>query len=73
RQDNVVDDDVDEQLIQDLALNVDNVFQANDCDAFDFDVYEALTAQTMFMENLSSADPVYGETDPSYDSNSLSE
>nr|GEW95570.1 hypothetical protein [Tanacetum cinerariifolium] len=27
----------------------------------------------MFMENLSSADPVYGETDPSYDSNSLSE
>nr|GFB14114.1 hypothetical protein [Tanacetum cinerariifolium] len=36
-QDNIVDDDVDEQLIQDLALNVDNVFQANDCDAFDSD------------------------------------
>nr|GFA53195.1 hypothetical protein [Tanacetum cinerariifolium] len=36
-QDNVVDDDVDEQPIQDLALNVDNVFQADDCDAFDSD------------------------------------
>nr|GEV57362.1 putative Gag-Pol polyprotein [Tanacetum cinerariifolium] len=35
-QDNVVDD-VDEQPIQDLALNVDNVFQADDCDAFDYD------------------------------------
>nr|GEU59048.1 DNA-directed DNA polymerase [Tanacetum cinerariifolium] len=54
-QDNVVDDDVDEQPIQDLALNVDNMFQADDCDAFDFDVDEAPTAQTMFMANLSSA------------------
>nr|GFA95095.1 retrovirus-related Pol polyprotein from transposon TNT 1-94 [Tanacetum cinerariifolium] len=42
-QDNVVDDDVDEQPIQDLALNVDNVFQADDCDAFDSDVDEAPT------------------------------
>nr|GEZ98448.1 retrovirus-related Pol polyprotein from transposon TNT 1-94 [Tanacetum cinerariifolium] len=55
-QDNVVDD-VDEQPIQDLALNVDNVFQADDCDAFDSDVDEAPTTQTMFMANLSSADP----------------
>nr|GEW80156.1 retrovirus-related Pol polyprotein from transposon TNT 1-94 [Tanacetum cinerariifolium] len=30
---------------------------ADDCDAFDSDVDEALTAQTMFMANLSSADP----------------
>nr|GEU33668.1 integrase, catalytic region, zinc finger, CCHC-type, peptidase aspartic, catalytic [Tanacetum cinerariifolium] len=29
-QDNVFDDDVDEQPVQDLALNVDNVFQADD-------------------------------------------
>nr|GEX14615.1 hypothetical protein [Tanacetum cinerariifolium] len=48
-QDNVVDDDVDEQPIQDLALN------------------------TMFMENLSSVDPVYDEAGPFYDSNILSE
>ncbi|GJW70837.1 hypothetical protein Tco_0127754 [Tanacetum coccineum] len=41
-QDNVVDEDVDEQSVQDLALNVDNVFQADDCDAFDYDVDEAL-------------------------------
>nr|GEZ33959.1 hypothetical protein [Tanacetum cinerariifolium] len=48
-QDNAFDDDVDEQLVQDLALNVENVFQADDCDAFDSDVDEAPTAQTMFM------------------------
>nr|GEX22416.1 retrovirus-related Pol polyprotein from transposon TNT 1-94 [Tanacetum cinerariifolium] len=29
-QDNVVDDDMDEQHVQDLALNVDNVFQVDD-------------------------------------------
>ncbi|GJT00079.1 hypothetical protein Tco_0821248 [Tanacetum coccineum] len=59
--DNVVDENVDEQPVQDLALNVDNVFQADDCDAFDSDVDEAPTTQTMFMANLSSADPVYDE------------
>ncbi|GJS76157.1 hypothetical protein Tco_0726038 [Tanacetum coccineum] len=57
----------------DLALNVDNVFQADDCDAFDSDVDEAPTAQTMFMANLSSVDLVYDEAGPSYDSNILSE
>ncbi|GKF69635.1 hypothetical protein Tco_0202692, partial [Tanacetum coccineum] len=57
----------------DLALNVDNVFRADDCDAFDSDVDQAPTAQTMFMANLSSADPVYDEADPSYDSDILSE
>nr|GEW73424.1 hypothetical protein [Tanacetum cinerariifolium] len=54
-QDNDVDEDVDEQLVQDIALNVDNMFQVNDCDAFDFDVDEAPTAQTMFMANISFA------------------
>nr|GFC04948.1 retrovirus-related Pol polyprotein from transposon TNT 1-94 [Tanacetum cinerariifolium] len=71
--DNAFDDDVDEQPVQDLALNVDNVFQAEDCDAFDSDVDEAPTAQTMFMANLSSADPITDEAGPSYDSNILSE
>nr|GEW89260.1 hypothetical protein [Tanacetum cinerariifolium] len=33
------------QARQDLALNVDNVFQADDCDAFDSDVDEAPMAQ----------------------------
>ncbi|GJU57829.1 hypothetical protein Tco_1235595 [Tanacetum coccineum] len=55
------------QARQDLALNVDNVFQVDDCDAFDFDVVEAPTAHTMFMANLSSIDPVYDEAGPSYD------
>nr|GEZ85929.1 hypothetical protein [Tanacetum cinerariifolium] len=72
-QDNFVDEDVDEQPVQELALNVDNVFQANECDAFDSNVYEAPTAQTMFMENLSSVGLVYDEVNPSYDSNILSE
>ncbi|GKF34355.1 hypothetical protein Tco_0107555, partial [Tanacetum coccineum] len=73
RQDNAVDEDVDEQPVQDLALTVDNMFQVNDCDAFDSDVDEDPTAQTMFMANLSSADPVYDEASPSYDSYILSE
>ncbi|GKG48540.1 hypothetical protein Tco_0512687, partial [Tanacetum coccineum] len=47
-----------EQPVQDLALNVDNVFQADDCDAYDSDVDEA---------------PVYDEAGPSYDSDVLSE
>ncbi|GJY56291.1 integrase, catalytic region, zinc finger, CCHC-type containing protein [Tanacetum coccineum] len=48
-QDNVVDEDVDEQPVQDLALT------------------------TMFMANLSSANLVYDEAGPSYDSDILSE
>nr|GEX73633.1 hypothetical protein [Tanacetum cinerariifolium] len=72
-QDNAFDDDVNEQPVQDLAINMDNVFQADDCDAFDSDVDEAPTAQTMFMANVSSADPVTDEARPSYDSDILSE
>nr|GEX83994.1 hypothetical protein [Tanacetum cinerariifolium] len=71
-QDNDVDEDVDEQPVQDLALKVDNFFQADDCDAFNSDVDEAPTTQTMFMANLSSIDPVYDEASPSYDSDILS-
>ncbi|GKF16848.1 hypothetical protein Tco_0061766, partial [Tanacetum coccineum] len=52
---------------------MDNMFQADDFDAFDSNVDEALTAQTMFMENLSSADPVYDEANLLYDSDILSE
>ncbi|GJR13256.1 hypothetical protein Tco_0795908 [Tanacetum coccineum] len=63
----------DEQPVHDLALNVDNVFQADDCDAFDSDIDEAPAAQTMFMANLSSTDPVYDEAILSYDSDILSE
>nr|GEZ81802.1 hypothetical protein [Tanacetum cinerariifolium] len=46
---------------------------AKDCDAFDSDVDETPTAQTMFIANLSSADPVTDEAGPSYDSDILSE
>nr|GEV40353.1 integrase, catalytic region, zinc finger, CCHC-type, peptidase aspartic, catalytic [Tanacetum cinerariifolium] len=66
-------DDLDKQPVQDLALNVDNVFQADERDAFDFDVDEAPTTQTMFMVHLSSVDHVYDEAGPFYDSDILSE
>ncbi|GJU17419.1 hypothetical protein Tco_1145385 [Tanacetum coccineum] len=72
-QDNAVDEDVDEQPVQDLELNVDNAFQVDYYDAFDSDVDEAPTTHTMFMANLSSADPIYDEAGPSYDSDILSE
>ncbi|GJY02439.1 hypothetical protein Tco_0360591 [Tanacetum coccineum] len=38
----------------------DDVFEADQCDAFDSDVDEAPTTQTMFMVNLSLKDPFYG-------------
>nr|GEX88179.1 hypothetical protein [Tanacetum cinerariifolium] len=46
---------------------------ADDCDAFDSDVDEAPTAQTLFMANLSFVDLIYDKSSPSYDSNVLSE
>nr|GEX27462.1 hypothetical protein [Tanacetum cinerariifolium] len=46
---------------------------ADQCNAFDTDVDEASTTQTMFMENLSSTDPIYDEAGPSYDLDILSE
>nr|GEY56019.1 retrovirus-related Pol polyprotein from transposon TNT 1-94 [Tanacetum cinerariifolium] len=73
RQDNVVDKDVDKQHVQDSTLNMDNVFQVDDYDAFDSNVDEAPTAQTMFMANLSSTYPVYDKAGSSYDSDILSE
>nr|GEY74442.1 retrovirus-related Pol polyprotein from transposon TNT 1-94 [Tanacetum cinerariifolium] len=45
------DDDVDDPTEQDLALSVDHVFEANQCDAFDSDVDEAPMTQTMFMHH----------------------
>nr|GEW50298.1 integrase, catalytic region, zinc finger, CCHC-type, peptidase aspartic, catalytic [Tanacetum cinerariifolium] len=56
-----------------LLFLVDNVFQVDDYDSFDSDVDEAPMAQTMFLANLSSADPVIDEAGPSYDSDILSE
>ncbi|GJS51126.1 retrovirus-related pol polyprotein from transposon TNT 1-94 [Tanacetum coccineum] len=63
------DEDVDNSPENDLALNVDHVFEADECDAFDSDVDEGPTTQTMFMTNLTSEDPIYDEAGPSYDSN----
>ncbi|GJV23889.1 integrase, catalytic region, zinc finger, CCHC-type containing protein [Tanacetum coccineum] len=56
-----VDNDVDDSPENDLALNVDHVFEADECDAFDSDVDEGPTSQTMFMASLTSEDPIYDE------------
>ncbi|GJR18371.1 retrovirus-related pol polyprotein from transposon TNT 1-94 [Tanacetum coccineum] len=42
---------------------------ADELYAFDSDVDEGPTTQTMFMANLTSKDPIYDEAGPSYDSN----
>ncbi|GKC66220.1 hypothetical protein Tco_1098818, partial [Tanacetum coccineum] len=70
---NMFDDDVDEAPLQDLALNKDHIFQADQCDAFDSNIDDDPPTQTMFMENLSLADPIYDEAGPSYDSDIISE
>ncbi|GKA11160.1 retrovirus-related pol polyprotein from transposon TNT 1-94 [Tanacetum coccineum] len=61
---NTFDVDVDNQQVQDLALNEENIFQAGECDAFDSDVDE-LTAQSIFMANLSSVGPANPQVGPS--------
>ncbi|GJW33035.1 hypothetical protein Tco_0053067, partial [Tanacetum coccineum] len=55
---------LDEEQLLFIAGGQDN---AGDCDAFDSDIDEAPTVQTMFMVNLSYADPVFDEASPSYD------
>ncbi|GKE99036.1 hypothetical protein Tco_0022387 [Tanacetum coccineum] len=65
---NTFDADVDNQPVQDLALNEDNIFQAAESDAFDSDVDDEPTAQTIFMANLSlvgSANPQAGPSNAS--------
>nr|GFC36670.1 hypothetical protein [Tanacetum cinerariifolium] len=62
-----------ERLSQPTADPLALLSNAEDCDAFDSDVDEALTAQTMFRANLSSADPITNEAGPSYNSDILSE
>ncbi|GJT31644.1 retrovirus-related pol polyprotein from transposon TNT 1-94 [Tanacetum coccineum] len=47
---NTFDADADNQLVHDLALNEDNIFQADECDAFDSDVDDEIRhAQSIFM------------------------
>nr|GEY81888.1 integrase, catalytic region, zinc finger, CCHC-type, peptidase aspartic, catalytic [Tanacetum cinerariifolium] len=52
-QDNAIDEDVDEQPVQDLALNMDNVFQADDCEAFDSDItMSKMQLNSKFVNNM---------------------
>ncbi|GJY63294.1 hypothetical protein Tco_0464754 [Tanacetum coccineum] len=62
---NTFDADMDNQPVQDLALNEDNIFQADECDAFDSDVDDEPTAQTIFKANLSLAGSANPQAGPS--------
>ncbi|GKC45044.1 retrovirus-related pol polyprotein from transposon TNT 1-94 [Tanacetum coccineum] len=64
-QTNNFDADVDDQPVRDLALNDDNIFQADECDAFNLDVDDEPTAQSIFMANLSSAGSTNLQAGPS--------
>nr|GFB47331.1 retrovirus-related Pol polyprotein from transposon TNT 1-94 [Tanacetum cinerariifolium] len=64
-QTNNFDAEVDDHPIRELALNDDNIFQADECDAFDSDVDDEPTAQSIFMANLSSARPSNQQASPS--------
>nr|GEZ03395.1 retrovirus-related Pol polyprotein from transposon TNT 1-94 [Tanacetum cinerariifolium] len=56
-QTNNFDANVDDHPVRDLALNDDNIFQVYECDAFDSDVNDEPTTQSIFIANLSSAGP----------------
>ncbi|GKA47083.1 integrase, catalytic region, zinc finger, CCHC-type containing protein [Tanacetum coccineum] len=66
---------LDEEHLLFIEGGQDNTIDedSDDYDAFDSDVDEAPTTQTMFMANLSSTYPVYDEAGSSYDSDILSE
>nr|GEW98329.1 hypothetical protein [Tanacetum cinerariifolium] len=64
-QTNNFDADVDDHPIRDLALNDDNNFQADECDAFDSDADDKPTTQSIFMANLSLVGPTNQQVDPS--------
>ncbi|GJV88394.1 integrase, catalytic region, zinc finger, CCHC-type containing protein [Tanacetum coccineum] len=71
-QDSAIDEDVMMQLLG-LSTHVGKCVSSDSANAFDSDVDEAPTTQTMFMANLSSADPVYDEAGPYYNLDILSE
>lgn len=52
---NTYDANVDNQPVRDMTLNDHNIFQADECDAFDSDVDDEPMTQSIFMANLSSA------------------
>ncbi|GJY95598.1 integrase, catalytic region, zinc finger, CCHC-type containing protein [Tanacetum coccineum] len=64
-QGNTFDADVDNQPVQDLALNEDNFFQADECDAFDSDVMHEPTLRLILHGQLPSAGSANPQAGPS--------
>nr|GEX02787.1 hypothetical protein [Tanacetum cinerariifolium] len=64
-QTNNFDANVDDHPVRDLTLNDDNIFQADECDAFDSDFDNEPTAQSICVANLSSAGPTNQQAGPS--------
>nr|GEV68842.1 retrovirus-related Pol polyprotein from transposon TNT 1-94 [Tanacetum cinerariifolium] len=69
---NTFDANVNEQPVRDMAQNDDNIFQADEYDAFDSDIDDEPTAQTIFMANLSSAGLTHQQVGP-FHASTLSE
>nr|GEU33849.1 retrovirus-related Pol polyprotein from transposon TNT 1-94 [Tanacetum cinerariifolium] len=58
----------------DLQLHTTSNFKANHIDAYDLDCDDEATASAIFMESISPAGSINGDTvDPTYDSKLLSE
>nr|GEU31518.1 ribonuclease H-like domain-containing protein [Tanacetum cinerariifolium] len=66
------ENDVDDHPVRDLALNDENNLQADECDAFDSDIHDEPTAQSIFMANLLSDGPTNQQAD-SFNASILSE
>ncbi|GJU56893.1 hypothetical protein Tco_1234659 [Tanacetum coccineum] len=62
---NTFDADVVNQPLQDLALNENNILQADECDSFDSNVDNEPTTQSIFMANLSLVGPTNLQAGPS--------
>nr|GEZ43920.1 retrovirus-related Pol polyprotein from transposon TNT 1-94 [Tanacetum cinerariifolium] len=62
---------VDDHPVRDLALNDDNILQANECDAFDSDVDDEPSAQSIFIDNLSSARPTNQQAGKRFESQAV--
>ncbi|GJT29861.1 retrovirus-related pol polyprotein from transposon TNT 1-94 [Tanacetum coccineum] len=58
-----VDDDVDDSQEHDLTLNVDHIFEADECDAFNSDVDEGPTSKTIVLVMSNHARPVVHDSE----------
>ncbi|GJS28797.1 retrovirus-related pol polyprotein from transposon TNT 1-94 [Tanacetum coccineum] len=73
-----VDDDVDDSPENDLALNVDHIFEADECDAFDSDVDEVplhrphfVGVQTTLFKEVKEMEEIFDQMNNEVDKNTV--